>query len=276
MRFAGGILRDRRLIVAAAVIVFVVSSISPTIAHASPDPGLGSSNDAILAAESIRTHLSEFPRPTPPVDSTLRSNSTSDLQKILAQRYSTEMFEFWQSFPWEAGLAQWGCALVGDVEIRINEAPNAGGVAFPSVEFGSTCIKVGDVPTVSSVTSLNELALGTSKSDIESSQLRASSCPVVISGGSHCLSIGSGRQDATYTWGGTLMHGRLELGTASVVAPSCNTANPAATGAFNTYYNNDQRSIGTAYSLSANWFFAFRQSTNGGTDVGIRSYLCSN
>lgn len=41
-----------------------------------------------------------------------------------------------------------------------------------------------------------------------------------------------------------------------------------------TYKTNTATSIGTAYSLSANWYLAFRQANSGGTDIGVRSFIC--
>lgn len=213
------------------------------------------------ATATVESYLLAHPRPTPPVTES-RSGAAASVE--LSNKYADEMHEFWSEFPWAAGLARAGCTLEGPVEIQMAQPDDSKDARFPVVELEVNCPSAA-LPTVTQLTSATE-------PDV---QLLGSNCPVVISGGSHCLNIGAGRQDGSYTWQGTLMYGRLQLGTASVVSPSCNTANGLVTGGFNTYNNGTQRLIGAAYAMSANWFLAFRQATSSGADTGIRSYICA-
>ncbi|UOE27834.1 hypothetical protein [Agromyces soli] len=214
----------------------------------------------------------------------LSAPDASAAELVAADAFGKAMQRYWRDFPWEAGAAQWGCEIF-DLILEYNEATPEWKVGFPSVQFGASCDDPSFMLTVHQITSLNTAALERFPAEGPESEAAepsaageigplAERCGVVIGGGSHCLNVAAGVQSGSYKWLGTTMHGRLRLGTASVVYPSCNAASTLKTGPVYTYSTNTLRSIGSTYAMSANWFLAFDQATSSGSVTGERSRIC--
>lgn len=248
--------------VVAAAALALTGALSAVASSRAAAPGPAPPSPAAqVAAHVVADYIAGHTRPVSPV----YGDPAEDWNAFAGPEY-----EFLSGFPFEAGLAQWDCRLVGAPQVELIPADDANPAMVFHV-YGSNCGD-GYRPTPEEVVQVRPTT-GTSAPESDAPAAASLGCST-IAGGSHCLSFTSSQIVGRYTWLGGLMHGRMRIGNASVVWPSCNSGTTRAATQVTTLTTNDAIEGVLPRTQSANWSLAFDQANAGGVITGERSVYC--
>jgi hypothetical protein len=217
------------------------------------------SPEARVAAKIVQAFVEDRDRPVHP-----GLNSPADVFGA----FSRAEAEYFDEFPFEAAFAQWDCRLDGHEE-QLVPASDSGPDEF--FRFAWANCGGGYQPSGEETATVRLEALASERATDRAGSPNA--CQT-IAGGSHCLSFSPGHVHAAYTWLGSLMHGRIRLGNASVPWPSCNSGSTEATSSVVTLGTNGYIAADHPTNRSANWSLTFDEANSAGQITGVRSVFC--
>ncbi|WP_308798706.1 hypothetical protein [Agromyces silvae] len=229
--------------------------VAPASEPAPPSPAAQAA--ALVVADYVATHV----RPVSPV----LGDPDEDWNAFAGPSY-----EYWKGFPFAAGLAQWDCQINGEAHVELLPATAEFSAANVVRAYAADCGE-GYQPTTEEVANPRVAGDGTPLADHSDAQPLGCA---TISGGSHCLSFSSTEVTGKYTWLGNLMYGRLRLGQASVVWPSCNSGTPRLSLPIHVFGMNNFVQASIQRNQSSNWSLAFDQANAQGVILGERSVYC--
>lgn len=236
----------------------LLGPVAPAAASDHPMPTKPSLS-ARAAAQVVQEYLGNHTRPAWP-----GQRASNDAYAA----YADAEYEFFRGYPFDAGIAQWDCKSLGLNQVTLYPAAE-GRPAATFKSFGLDCFG-GYQPTSDEVFTIRQAALAATEDPAID---RVVQCQT-IAGGSHCISFAGGIVRERYTWLGNLVYGRVRVGMASVVWPSCNTGSTLATTPVHALTYNQSIVAEYPHPRSANWSLTFDQADSGGTIVGIRSVFC--
>lgn len=204
--------------IVAALGLAIAGALTPAVAATETPPSPAEavlSPPAAQAAAAVLDYVSTRTRPVPPeVGASLDERNA----------FAAEELAYFEQFPFEAGLAQWGCESVAPAEVGL--IPADGGRPATVVRSFTADCGDGYRPNMAEVTTPRSAQAGTvgdDRSPWSPEEVDATSC-AVIADGHHCLGFAPSEVRMRYTWLGTgSIDGRIRFGHSDwFTAPACN------------------------------------------------------
>lgn len=212
------------------------------------------------ATTEVHAFLSAHPRPAAPA-----ADATPKAWAAFAVAEEALLREF----PFEAGLAQWGCTIVDSAEPDAEASGGRIGIGgWHVVNCGGA-----ELPTAQQVTSARPVAWWERSTAATAGEHEA--CSVILEG-RHCFTFWGELIQVGYTWlnPDAQIGGRLVLGRSTAPSGECDAGIPVETSPVRFLNPGDAIVMFGRTADWENWSNTFREADRNGTDLGVRSVYC--